>query len=183
MVKSILATVAALSLAIAGVGVAEKGFDRAECPGDCGFDCPGDCGVNCPGDCSPESCEGCGGRCGHGAVGVEAKRDGTDAARVSLTKFASLSTESDGEGTCPGHCGLDCPGDCGIDCPGDCTPGNCGGCSGWMCQPEGQCPANLFYGGCGGRRGGCGNGHAEPNATKKPEVATGSAVAHAANMQ
>jgi len=247
MMKPILAIAAALSLAIAGVGIADKSLDGGKCPGECGLECPGDCGVDCPGDCGPKTCkgrsdacghgeakatgtdkteakantggarvtktkfvslkgeghepghkcghkgrhngrhpeghEGCRDRCGHGAGKVEAKADVTDAARANLTKFVSLKTENDGEGTCPGDCGADCPGDCGVDCPGDCTPGDCEGCSERMCQPEGQCPANLLHGGCGGCKRGCGNGHAKSNATNKTEAATSTAVAHVANTQ
>lgn len=169
--KLIVGTIAALSLAIAGAGVAEKGLDRAAGPMRCGFACPGNCGIDCPGDCSPKSCEGCGNR-------AEAKSNGTDAAQANLTKFTSLSTESDGEGTCPGQCGLDCPGDCGIDCPGDCES-----CPGRMWRPKGCRPANGFFGGCGGHRGGCFNVHAEPTATEKTETATSSTVADVANVQ
>jgi len=102
MMKPILAVVAALSLAIAGVGVAHKSQDGGKCQGNC-------C-LNCPGDCGPEGCKGCDDGCGHGADKTNAKASVTSSGRLTKTKRVSLKGES------------------GSECPGDCGPEGCKGC-------------------------------------------------------
>ena len=146
MMKPILAVLAALSFAVGGVSIADKGPDQGRCPGDCVVDCPGDCG-KCPGKC--RECPGkCGPRC-PGECDVDCPGD------------CGKCPE------CPVKCGPKCPGDCGFDCPDDCTPRDCKSRNGRKCQQKSQCPAKMLHGGCGGPKGVCGNSQPKPNATKK----------------
>ena len=113
MMKPILAVVAALSLAIAGVGVANKCVDGGKCQDKCGLDCPDDCGGDCPGNCGPEGCKGCDDGCGHGEARAKATDEteakaNTGEARVAETKLVSLKGEDHEPGHRCGHEGHRC---------------------------------------------------------------------------
>ncbi|MFO7903904.1 MAG: hypothetical protein R6U98_14665 [Pirellulaceae bacterium] len=110
MMKPILAVAATVSLAIAGVGMADKSLDGGKCSGKCGLDCPGDCRDDCPGDCVPESWKGCDDKCGHSEGKAKASdktkaKANTDVARVANTKFVSLKGEGHERGHKCGHNG------------------------------------------------------------------------------